>query len=223
MNGLVLTVLSVGLFRLAFPAPPRSSSRIPSVDGSPSSGKRGSPIEDRLPSVDGLRLVHAPTDTGTAGPSSTAPERETTSQGTQFPVTDLPFRLIGTVIGPSGYRSAVIEHTDSGAIRSLPPGRAWESLIVRRVEEERIEIKNTRRNRLEVLYLARTDTGSGGNGGGEQTRPARSEDDDNRTTRERPRRRSRSEDRPPRRKNKRKKDREAMQKLQEILEERRDQ
>lgn len=225
LSGLVLTVLSVGLFRLAFPAPPRSSPGMQAVDGStPSPGKRVAPGQ-RLPPVDSLRLVHAPTDTGSAGASSTAHEREAPPPGTpatEFPVTDLPFRLIGTVIGPSGYRAAVIEHTDSGTTRSLLPGRSWESLLVRRVDEERIQIQNTRRNRLEVLYLARTDTGPGGNGGGgEQPRAARSEEDENRASRQRPARRSETEDQPTRRKKKRAKDREAMQKLQEILKERR--
>lgn len=229
LHVLVLVLLSVGLFRLAAPPPQRAVGQLlespAETASSTSDAARRRP--DDLPGVDGLYLVRdapdpAPSPSAGAVTADTPP-RGGFASGEEVPLSRLPFRLIGTVIGPSGYRSAVLEHTGSGAIRSLPPGRAWEELRVQRVEEERIRIHNSRKNRLEVLRLARTDTAAPASTPVRNVQgPDSDRDDQDRTTRERSARRSRDEDQSTFPEKKQRKNRETMKKLQEILKERRE-
>lgn len=229
LQALLLVLLGVGLFRLASPATgPANLPALPPETASSGSDAPGPRRPNALPEVGSLHLARSTpaTNNRSPAPSDTPPAARPSTSAEKFPLSRLPFRLIGTVIGPSGYRAAVLEHTDSGAIRSLSPGRAWEDLQVRRVEEERIHVRNTRRNRVEVLRLARTDTSPPEGAAVRNVQgPDRDRDDRDRPTRERSDRGSRDDDdgdRPTFREKKKRKNREAMKKLQDILKERRD-
>jgi len=182
----------------------RSAGRVPSLDvAAPKEAPRATtPAPPSAPGpeltpVDDLMLLEDPVapDTGDPRPAGTDRERDPSRAG--LPSTRLPFRLIGTVTGAAGYRSAVLEHTDNHTIRSVPAGQTWGSLRVRRVEEERVYLQNIRRNRPEILRLHRAAEASSRTSSGRDEGPMQQK-------------RARW-----------KKNREAMQKLQQILKKKR--